>query len=165
MRCGTGALNAGEVPRFTYASSRSGASPRTHPRPMTLLRKTLKAQAALWAVFGLVCLVAPASVGHLLIDQTNGGTDAIIRVLGVAGLTLAMTMILVAQHPGEAWWWAWAFALLEAGVATVCILHAVLGVPDGLAAWPWWVLGLASSAFAALDLVALARAEQSKPFT
>jgi hypothetical protein len=131
---------------------------------MTLLRRTLKVQAALWAVFGLACLVAPASVAQTLSGLSAGGVDATIRVLGVAALALAMLMALVAQHPGETWWWAWSFVVLEAGVATVCILHAVIGVSGDVSPVPWWILGLASAGFAVADLVALAKAEQTDPF-
>lgn len=130
---------------------------------MTLLRRTLKVQAALWAALGLACLVAPSWVRALLSGEGAGGDDAIVRVLGVAALVLAMMMVLVAQHPGETWWWAWAFVLLEAGVATICILRALAG-PDGAPTLPWWIAGVASAAFAVVDLVALARAEQTKPF-
>lgn len=131
---------------------------------MTLLRRTLKVQAALWAAFGLACLIAPGSVHEMLTGiGSSSGDDAIVRVLGLAGVILAMTMVLVAQHPSETWWWAWAFVLLEAGVATVSILQAVTG-QEYTPTTPWWILGAVSTAFAILDLVALARSEQAKPF-
>ena len=131
---------------------------------MTLLRRVLKVQAALWALVGFVCVVLPASAAGRLGDPGSGaGTDAIVRVLGVAAIVLAMLMVLVAQRT-DTWWWAWSFALLEAGVATVAILHALIGVPEGAPEAIWWLLGGTSAAFAVLDLVGLARAEQTKPF-
>jgi hypothetical protein len=132
---------------------------------MTLLRRVLKIQAALWAVVGLLCLVAPGSVVDRLSEGvgSSAGTDALVRVLGVAAMVLAMLMVLVAQR-ADTWWWAWAFAVLETGVATVAVLQAALGVPEGEPTAAWWLLGTASATFAVLDLVALARAGQERPF-
>ena len=42
--------------------------------------------------------------------------------------------------------------------------HAAVGLPDGSAAWPWWLLGGPTAAFTALYLVGLAEAGQEKPF-
>ena len=78
-------------------------------------------------------------------------------------LILAMLMVLVAQHTGEAWWWAWAFALLEAGVATVCVLHAIADSGSGRPLVGWWIAGVVSVVIGALDLLGLVRAEQAKP--
>jgi hypothetical protein len=131
---------------------------------MTLLRRVLKVQAALWALVGLVCVILPASAAARLGDPGSGaGTDAIVRVLGVAAIVLAMLMVLVAQRT-DTWWWAWSFALLEAGLATVAVLHALVGVPEGAPVAIWWLLGATSAVFAVLDLIGLARAEQAKPF-
>ena len=131
---------------------------------MTLLRRVLKVQAGLWALAGLACLVAPGSIVLRLGDGgSSAGTDALVRVLGMASIALAMLMVLVAQR-ADTWWWAWAFALLEAGVATIVILHALIGVPEGAPVAIWWLLGGTSAVFAVLDLVGLARAEQTKPF-
>jgi hypothetical protein len=131
---------------------------------MTLLRRVLKVQAALWAVLGIVCVAAPASVVDRLGDGgSSAGTDAIVRLLGVAAVVLAMLMVLVAQR-ADTWWWAWSFALLETAVATVAVLHALLGVPDGGPVAIWWVIGISSAVFAVLDLVALSRTGQERPF-
>lgn len=130
---------------------------------MTLLQRVLKVQAALWALFGILGLAIPAALTDRLFGA-DAGVDALTRLLGVAALVLAMLMVLVSQHAIETWWWAWAFALLEAGVATVCILHAAVGTSESVSAMPWWTLGVVSLVFGGLDLVALARAEQTKPF-
>ena len=128
---------------------------------MTLLRRVLKTQSAVWAIVGLACLAAPGAVaGALGVDATD---DAVLRLLGIAAVVLAMAMVLVSQHLPETWWWAWAFALLEAGVATVCVLRALTAAP-GTPTAAWWIAGVASIAFGALDLLGLARAEQAKPF-
>jgi hypothetical protein len=52
---------------------------------------------------------------------------------------------------------------LEAGVATVAILNAVLGVPQGASTTTWWAIGIGAIAFGALDLIGIARAGQGKP--
>jgi hypothetical protein len=131
---------------------------------MEFLQRVLKLQAALWALTGLALLIVPGTVlsDVLTIGQTPG-VVAFARLLGVTAIALALAMVLVAQHANEAWWWAWCFAILEAGVATVCVLHALWGVPEGYRAWPWWLAGVVSIVFGGLDLVGLARAEQAKP--
>ncbi len=57
--------------------------------------------------------------------------DAWIRALGVIAVVLALLMVLVAQRLEDVWWWAWAFVVLEAGTATVFVLHALFGLPEG----------------------------------
>jgi hypothetical protein len=131
---------------------------------MAFLQRVLKLQATLWALTGLAFLAVPGTVlSDVLSIGETPGVVAFARLLGVAAIVLAMLMVLVAQHAAEVWWWAWAFAILEAGVATICVLHALWGVPDGYRAWPWWTAGIGSIAFGALDLWGLFRAEQSKP--
>lgn len=130
---------------------------------MAFLQRVLKLQAALWALTGLALLTVPNTVLDLLSLPTSGGSVAFLRILGVTAFATALVMVLVAQHANESWWWAWAFAILEAGIATVCVVHAVLGVEDGYPAWPWLAAGVVSIAFGGLDLVGLARAEQAKP--
>jgi hypothetical protein len=133
---------------------------------MTFLRRVLKVQAALWALVGVAFVVAPTVFLDHVVDL--GGDDratVLVRLLGVTAVILAMLMVLVSQHVGETWYWAWAFALLEAGVATVSVLHALFGVPDGSGTWQWWLAGVVSIAFCVLDLFGLVRAEQAKPIT
>jgi hypothetical protein len=132
---------------------------------MAFLQRVLKIQAAVWALAGGAFLALSDTVLGFLDVGISPNVVALARVLGVAAIVLAMLMVLVAQHAGEAWWWAWAFAVLEAGVATICVLHALLGVPDFTSPLPWWLAGLASILFGAADLIGLARAEQERPFT
>ena len=77
--------------------------------------------------------------------------DAWLRALGVIAVVLALLMMLVAQRLEDVWWWAWAFVVLEAGTATVFMLHALFGLPDGASTWSWWLLAIVNGAFAALD--------------
>jgi hypothetical protein len=130
---------------------------------MTFLRRVLKVQAALWALFGVALAVAPGLVLRLL-DQPPVADGVWLRMAGVMAVVLAMLMVLVSEHLKETWWWAWAFALLEAGTATVFVLNALVGLPEGAAAWPWWVFGVVHLAFAAALLWGLARSGQENPF-
>jgi hypothetical protein len=132
---------------------------------MTFLRRVLSAQAALWAVFGFVVGVAPGWLLQTVAHQPALTDDAWLRALGVIGVVLALLMMLVSQRLEDVWWWAWAFVVLEAGTATVFMLHALFGLPEGAPTWSWWLLAFVNVAFAALDLVGLGLAAQEKPFT
>jgi hypothetical protein len=131
---------------------------------MTFLRRILKLQASLWALFGLALAIAPRWLAETVAGQPPVGDLAWLRALGVLGVVLALLMVLVAQRLEDVWWWAWAFVVLEAGTATVFALHALLGLPEGAAAWWWWALAAGNGAIGALELVGLAMAAQEKPF-
>ena len=79
-------------------------------------------------------------------------------------LVLALLMVLVQQRIEEVWWWSWAFAVLEAGTATICLLHAMFGLPPGEPAGAWWLLGAVNGAFAAGLLTGIGYAGQEQPF-
>ena len=53
----------------------------------------------------------------------------------------------------------------RAGTATVFFLHALIGLPEGVASWSWWVLACVNGAMAVLLMIGLAFAAQEKPFT
>lgn len=131
---------------------------------MTFLRRILKGQATLWAGFGLVLSISPRWLVETLAAQLPVGDDAWLRALGIMAIVLALLMVLVAQRLEDVWWWAWAFVVLEAGTATVFVLHALIGLPRGAAAWWWWVLAATNAAIGALELVGLGLAAQEKPF-
>jgi hypothetical protein len=132
---------------------------------MTFLRRVLNADAAMWTIFGLVVGIAPGWLLETVAGQPPLIDDAWIRALGVIAVVLALLMVLVAQRLDDVWWWAWAFVVLEAGTATVFFLHASFGLPDGAAAWSWWVLACVNGAMGGLLLVGLALAAQEKPFS
>lgn len=131
---------------------------------MKLLRRLLEIQAALWGLTGVLLLLAPRWTTESLLGQGPVGDAAWLRLAGVMSLVLAMLMVLVQQHLDDVWWWSWAFAVLEAGVATVCVLHALFGVPAGAPAWGWWLLGGLSAFLGAGLLLAIGYAGQEKPF-
>ena len=96
---------------------------------MTFLRRVLNADAALWAIFGLVIGIAPGWLLETVAGQPPLIDDAWVRALGVIAVVLALLMVLVAQRLEDVWWWAWAFVVLEAGTATVFFLHALVRAP------------------------------------
>jgi hypothetical protein len=128
-----------------------------------LLRRVLRWQAVLWAAFGLVLVVAPGWLVEAVFDQPALGEDAWLRVAGVMAIALAGHMVLVGHRIEELWWWTWAFALLEVGTASVFLLNALVGVPAGAAAWPWWVLGGVNGGFGLLQLAGIAKAGTERP--
>lgn len=130
---------------------------------MVILRRTLKAGAALLVITFLPLALVPTTVLDLL-GQRPVGDGAWLRMFAVAGLVLALLHVLVAQRIQDVWWWSWAFALFDAGIATITILNAAFGLPRTSAAWPWWLFGIVSLVFVALYLVGMARAGQEKPF-
>jgi hypothetical protein len=130
---------------------------------VNLLRPVLRWQAVLWAAFGLLLVVAPGWLVEVVFDQPALGEDAWLRVAGVMAIALAGQMVLVGHRIEELWWWTWTFVLLEVGTAVVFVLNALVGLPEGAAAWPWWALGAVNAAFGLLELDGLAKAGTERP--
>jgi hypothetical protein len=130
---------------------------------MAFLRRVLKVQAVLWALSGVVLALVPRWLIHDAFGQPPMREHAWIRAMGVMAVVLAMLMVLVAQRVRDVWWWAWSFAVLEAGTATVFALNAAFGLPSGAPAWPWWTLAGANVAFGVLDLLGIAAAGREEP--
>lgn len=131
---------------------------------MTLLRRLLKLNAALWALWSLSLLIAPGWILEDLLAQPPSPGYGWVRACAVMGLVLALLMVLVSQRLGELWWWSWAFAFLEVGTATVFALTALFGLPGDAAAWPWWTLAAVNGAMGAALLAGMGVAGQEKPF-
>ena len=131
---------------------------------MTLLRRLLKIDSALWVVWSLAVLIAPGWVIEDLLSQPASPGYGWVRASAVMGLVLALLMVLVSQKLEELWWWSWAFAILEIGLATVLALTALFGLPDGVASWPWWILAVINGAVGAGLLAGMGLAGQEKPF-
>ena len=131
---------------------------------MKLLQRILKAQAVLWTVWGVVAIVVPGWLVEAAMGQPALGDAVWLQSIGVLSLVLALLMVLVSQKLDDVWWWSWAFAVVDIGLATVCVLHALVGLPDGEAAWPWLVLGGLNAALGAGLLVGMADAGEEKPF-
>jgi hypothetical protein len=129
-----------------------------------LLQRLLKLQAALWFVWGLASVAAPAWLLEGVLGQPPLSQYAWIRAGGVMGVVLSLLMVLVSQKIDDLWWWSWAFAVLEVGLATVFAMTALVGLPQDAAAWPWWLLAALNGALGAGLLVGMAIAGQEKPF-
>jgi hypothetical protein len=130
---------------------------------VALLRRTLWWQAGLWAAAGLAFLVAPGWLVETVLDQPPVVEEAWLRVLGAVAIVLAMTMVLVANRVETMWWWAWAFAILELLTAAVFSLNAALDLPQGAAAWPWWLLAVVNAVVGLLLLAGLAKTGTERP--
>jgi hypothetical protein len=131
---------------------------------MSLLRRALSVGGALLAVLSLALLVAPGWLVEELLDQSETPGDVWLRLFGAAAFSLSLIHVLILRKLDELWWWSWAVVAFDGLVAVITVLHVLVGLPDGSAAWPWWVAGGASAVFAALLLAGLARAGQERPF-
>ena len=130
---------------------------------MKLLRRVLVWQAALWAGFGLVLVIAPGWVVETVFDQPPLGEEAWLRVSGVMAIALAGMMVLVSHRVEDLWWWSWTFVILEVASSVVLVLNALVGVSEGAASWPWWLLAGVNAGFAVIELAALARIGGERP--
>jgi hypothetical protein len=131
---------------------------------MTLLARTLKVQAAAWFLGALGFGLVPKWLIERVADQVPLPEYAWVRSGAVMGFVLALLMVLISRRLDDVWWWSWAFVAVSVGLSTVLVLNGAFALPRGSAAWPWWTLGAVHLAFAAADMVGLARAGQEKPF-
>jgi hypothetical protein len=131
---------------------------------VSLLRRALSVGALLLAATSLALLIAPGWVVERVLDQAATPGDVWLRLLGAAELSLALVHVLILRKLEDLWWWTWALIAFDGLGAVIAILHAVVGLPEGSAAWPWWLAGAVSALFTALYLAGLARAGQEKPF-
>jgi hypothetical protein len=130
---------------------------------MTLLRRTLSVGALLLLGFSIPLLVIPGPLVEGLLGQAPT-EDVWLRLLGAAGIALAMFHVLILRKLEDLWWWTWAFVVFDGSSALIALLHAALGLSAGSSAWPWWLYGAGSAAFAVVYVAGLARAGQERPF-
>ena len=102
----------------------------------------LQALAATLLAIGLIAF--PGFLLQTLLGQPPYPDYAWVRLAGVQAVGLSLLIVLVVRRIEELWWWSWAFVVVAFGTAAVTTLHALFGIPDGAAAWPWWALGLLS---------------------
>ena len=131
---------------------------------MIVLRRALKIQAALWALGGIAQVIAPRWFLVTVFRQVPYPDYAYVRVSGVMAIGFALLAILVSQRLEDVWWWAWAFAITDAGVATVTALNALVGKPPASGAGLWWLFAAVNAALAAGLLVGLNRSGDENPF-
>lgn len=130
---------------------------------MIVLRRALGLGAVLLLVPAILLIAVPRTIVERFMGQA-AGDDVWIRLTGAACIALALFHVLVIRKLDDLWWWCWAFVLFDGSVAVISLTHAAVGVNEGSAAWPWWILGTTTVGFAALYLVGLARAGREKPF-
>jgi hypothetical protein len=126
-------------------------------RAMTLLKRVLYWQAAVWAFSGVALFTVPGWLVERVLDQPPVADDVWLRAMGAMAFVLSLLMVLVAHHIDEVWWWGWAFVILEAATAGLFAVNALVSLPAGAAAWPWWLIGGANAVLGALEVVALAK--------
>lgn len=131
---------------------------------MTLLRRALGAGAALAVLLAAALLIAPGWLIGTVLGQRDVPADVWLRLLGAALFSLGLVHVLIVRKLDDLWWWTWAIVAFDALAAVILVSHAVVGLPPGSAAWPWWALGAVSAGFTALLLAGLGRAGQEKPF-
>ncbi len=130
---------------------------------MTVLRRALGLGAVMLLVVAVPLVAVPRTIAERVMGQSTGD-DVWIRLTGAACIALAFFHVLVIRKLDDLWWWCWAFVLFDGSVAAISLTHAAVGVAEGSAAWPWWILGITAVAFSALYLVGLANAGREKPF-
>ena len=130
---------------------------------MTVLRRALGVGALLLLLLSVPLIVVPRTIVEDLLGQTPVGDDVWIRLLGAGCLALGLFHVLIIRRLEDLWWWCWAFVVFDASVAVISLSHAAVGMPEGSAAWPWWLVGSTAAVFTALYLIGLARAGREKP--
>jgi hypothetical protein len=132
-------------------------------RPMSTLRRTLYAMAAVWAACAVALVAVPRWALVDLFGQPVYPDYAYVRVAGVCSFCLAMLMVITAQRLEEMWVFTWAFVFAAAGTFVVALANAVWGHPAGGGTTLWWLFAGFSLAFAAGLLVGIARAGEERP--
>ena len=130
---------------------------------MKLLRAVLYVDAAVWTVTGLLLGLVPVWLLEDVFDQRPLGEYAWVRMAAILGITIAMLMFMVAHRIETLWWFAWAFVLAEGGLTLLCVLNALLGLPEGSDALLWWLFAGVSAAFAAALVLGLGRTGLERP--
>ena len=131
---------------------------------MSLLRGALGVGAVLLVASSAPLVVIPRTIVETIMGQAPVPDDVWIRLFGLAGVTLALFHVLILRKLDDLWWWCWAFVIFDALIALIALVHASVGLPDGSAAWPWWVFGVTSAVFTGVFVVGLAKTGQEKPF-
>ena len=131
---------------------------------MTLLRGALGVGAVLLVASSAPLVVIPRTIVETIMGQAPAPDDVWIRLFGAAGVALGLFHILILRKLDDLWWWCWAFVIFDALIALIALVHASVGLPDGSAAWPWWVFGVTSAVFTGVFVVGLAKTGQEKPF-
>ncbi len=130
---------------------------------MKLLRRTLYAMAAVWAVCGVALVAVPRPILVDLFDQVTYPDYAYVRVAGVCSFAASLLMVITAQRLEELWIYSWAFVVAAVGTFAVAIANAAWGRPDGSGSLLWWLFAVASLVFTIGLLAGLAKTGTERP--
>ena len=131
---------------------------------MTILRRTLQALAAIYAGCGLALMVAPRWILTDWFQQPQYADYTYVRVAGAMSFGLALLAVMVSRRD-DAWWWAWAFAVVTGLCGTITALHALFDVPAGAGVFLWWLFAAISWGLTAGFVLGLTRASQEHPLS
>ncbi|MGH2539611.1 MAG: hypothetical protein ACRDGK_03740 [Actinomycetota bacterium] len=131
---------------------------------MSLLRRALGAGALVSLLLCAPMVAIPRTLVEGSMGQAPGGDVVWVRLFGTAIFALGLVHVLILRKLDELWWWCWAFVVFDGAAAAIALSHAAIGLPDGSAAWPWWVFGGITATFTVVYLAGLAKAGQEKPF-
>jgi hypothetical protein len=130
---------------------------------MTLLRRVLYLQAAVWAIAGVSLAVLPHFVLVTLFNQIYYPDYAWVRIVGLQTFALAMLMVLVAQRAVDVWWWSWAFLFPTGLIAVVAALNVTLSLPNQSAPELWWLIAAVHAALLVGLFWGIARTARERP--
>jgi hypothetical protein len=131
---------------------------------MNMLRRALQAFAAVWAGCGLALIVVPRWLLVTVFGQPAYPDYTYVRIAGAMSIGLAMLAVMVSRRD-DAWWWAWAFAVVTALCGTITALHALLDLPADAGVFLWWLFALVSAALTAWLVLGVTRASQDNPIS
>jgi hypothetical protein len=126
------------------------------------LRKTLYILAALWAVCGVACAVAPEWVLHTIARLPLYTEYAWVRVAGAEAVALAMLMVLVGNRVRDVWAWSWAFVLVNIALTVFALVKAALGLGSSHGAF-WWIFGAICAVEAVALMIGMLQAVREQP--
>ena len=130
---------------------------------MSLLRRVVYLEAAVWGITGVALAIFPHIVLETIFNQAPYADYAFVRILGVDDVAMAMLMVLVAQRARELWWWSWAFFFPTILIAIVAVLNATLSLPRFSSSLMWWLLAAVNAVLAGALLLGLARTGRERP--
>ena len=130
---------------------------------MSLLRRVLLWQAALWAAFGLAIASLPAAVLEGLFSQAPLIDYGWSRLAGIGAFCLALNMVLVARRIEDIWWFSWTFVVFESGTLAASLANALGARSSSSGALFWWLLAVIAAASLTLLVVGLAKTGTETP--
>ncbi len=130
---------------------------------MPLLRRTLHAMAAVWALCGIALVVAPRFVLVDVFDQVPYPDYAYVRVTGVLSFCAALLMVITARRLEDMWVFVWAYVFAAVGTFVIAFANAAWGHPADSSPLLWWLFAGASLVFSGGLIAGLAKTGTERP--